>query len=274
MNYKINIFNKRTVLLLGVVTTSLFISCDDSLFRDDLPDANSKVDTVFPEANFDYTADQDNFRIINFTDLSSEASNYLWDFGGGETSSEQDPTYTFEAGEGIYPVTFTASDGNGETSSITLDVVVEDKLISAFECPDFLCDPRTPWAGSSGETSTYSASQSPVPPEGNGAAKLSSSSNFLDQTILVLPGRTYEITFWYVSKSSGTAAGTLLIEDADNEDEPDFVNEGIPLSANASNYQAISYRFETGVATENMRFNIEYAGTETRFSKISIEQIE
>ncbi|CAM4198596.1 PKD domain-containing protein [Zobellia nedashkovskayae] len=273
MNNKINIFSKKTLLLLGVVTTSLFVSCDDSLFRDDLPDANSKLDTVFPEANFDYTADQDDFKIINFTDLSSEASTYAWDFGGGETSAEQDPTYIFEAGEGTYPVTFTASDGNGISSSITIDVVVEDILISAFECADFNCDPRTPWGGGRG-TSTYSGSTSPVPPEGNGGAKISSDSQWLDQTILVLPGRTYEITFWYVSKQSGTAAGTLLIEDADNADEPAFLNEGIPLSTDASNYEPISYRVETGANTENMRFNIEYAGTEARFSKISIEQIE
>ncbi|WP_276167837.1 PKD domain-containing protein [Zobellia alginiliquefaciens] len=270
--YKENIFKKIKLLLLGIVTTGSFISCDDSLFRDDLPDANSKVDTVFPEANFDYTADQENFKVINFTDLSSEASTYAWDFGGGATSTEQDPTHTFD-GEGVYPVTFTASDGNNESSSITIDVVVEDKLVSAFECADFNCDPRTPWGGGRG-TSTYSGSSSPTPPEGNGGAKISSSSQFLDQTILVLPGRTYEITFWYVSKSSGTSAGTLLIEDADNPDEPAFLNQEIPLSSTASSYEPISFRVETGDATENMRFNIEYAGTESRFSKISIEQIE
>ncbi|MUH34748.1 PKD domain-containing protein [Zobellia amurskyensis] len=274
MNNKINIFSKISLLLLGIVTTSLFVGCDDSLFRDDLPDANSKVDTVFPEANFDYTADQEDFRKIYFTDLSSEASKYSWDFGGGATSTEQDPTYTFEAGEGTYPVTFIASDGNDESSSVTLDVVVTNELISAFECEDFLCDPRTPWGGGRG-TSTYSASGSPTPPEGNGGAKISSSSQFLDQTILVVADAEYEITFWYVSASSaGASAGRLLIEDADNASEPAFLDQDIPVTDQTSAYVSISYRVTTGAATENMRFNIEYAGTEARFSKISIDRIK
>ena len=263
-------------LLLGIFTVAFLVSCvGDGLFRDDLPDSNSKADTVFPEANFDYTADQEDFRIINFTDLSTEASKYLWDFGGGATSTERDPSYTFADGEGTYPVTLTASDGNDVSSSITIDVEVIDELVPVFECPDFLCSPRTPWAGDGSRgTSTYSGSSSPTPPEGNGGAKISSSSQFLDQTILVTSNTEYEITFWYVSASTnGTAAGRLLIEDADNASEPAFADEDIPLTDQTSAYVEISYRITTGADTENMRFNIEYAGTEARFSKISIDKI-
>ncbi|PCJ96066.1 MAG: hypothetical protein COA50_07750 [Flavobacteriaceae bacterium] len=273
MKNKVNIFSKMILLLLGIVSAGFIGSCDSDLFRDDLPDANSKIDTVFPDANFDYTADQEDFRIINFTDLSSEASTYAWDFGGGATSTEQDPTYMFEAGEGTYPVTFVASDGNNETSSITIDVEVVNELVSAFECADFNCDPRTPWGGGRG-TSTYSGSSSPTPPEGNGGAKIGSSSQFLDQTILVVADTEYEITFWYVSSSTaGASAGRLLIEDADNSDEPTFLDQDIPVTDQTGAYVSISYRIKTGAATENMRFNIEYAGTEARFSKISIDRI-
>jgi len=245
-------FRKLSVLLSGIMVAFAFASCVGSdAFRDDLPEAGSKVDTVFPSANFDYTADQDDFRIINFTDLSTEANTYSWDFGGGATSTDRDPSHTFP-GEGSFPVSLTASDANGETSSITLDVVVVDELVAAFQCVDFLCDPRTPWGGGRG-TSTFSGSGSPTPPEGNGGAKISSSSQFLDQTIRVVAGATYEIKFWYVSKTTGTAAGALLIEDGDTGD--DFLNEPIPLTSQS-----------TG-------FNIEYAGTECRYSKISIDRL-
>jgi len=271
MKNKANIFSKTKLLLLGIVVATFVVSCVGSdAFRDDLPETGSKPDTVFPEANFDYTASQDDFREINFLDLSSEANSYAWDFGGGATSTERDPQYTFAAGEGTYPVTLTASDSNGETSSITLDVIVVDELVAAFQCPDFLCDPRTPWGGGRG-TSTFSGSSSPTPPEGNGAAKISSSSQFLDQTIRVVAGADYEITFWYVSKTTGTAAGALLIEDADTGD--DFLNEDIPLTSQSTAYVEYSVRFSTGAATENMRFNIEYAGTECRYSKISIDRL-
>ncbi len=252
--------------------TAIFsVSCvGTDLFRDDLPDTGSKADTVFPEANFDYTADQDDFRVINFTDLSTEANTYTWDFGGGATSTDRDPTHTF-AGEGTFPVTLVASDANGETSSITLDVVVVDELVAAFQCPDFLCDPRTPWGGGRG-TSTYSASSSPTPPEGNGAAKISSSSQFLDQTIRVVAGAQYRITFWYVSKTTGSSAGQLLIEDGDTG--VDFLSEDVPLTSQSTAYVEYSVSFATGDDTENMRFNIEYDGTECRYSKISIERLD
>nr|WP_299073335.1 PKD domain-containing protein [uncultured Allomuricauda sp.] len=268
MKNQVKFFRKITLVLMIAIFAVSCVGTD--LFRDDLPDTGSKADTVFPEANFDYTADQDDFTILYFTDLSSEANTYLWDFGGGVTSTERDPSHTFE-GEGIFPVTLTASDSNGEISTITLDVEVVDELVAAFECPDFLCDPRTPWGGGRG-TSTYSGSSDPSPPEGNGGAKISSSSQFLDQTIRVVADAQYEIVFWYVSKSTGSSAGQLLIEDGDTGE--DFLSEDIPLSSSASAYEEYSVRFATGENTENMRFNIEYDGTECRYSKISIERID
>ena len=269
MKNKVTFFRKTTFLLLGLVIAS-FVSCVGSdTFRDDLADTGSKEDTVFPAANFDYTASQDDFTVINFTDLSSEANIYAWDFGGGATSTDRDPSHTF-AGEGTYPVTLVASDANGEVSTITIDVVVVDELVAAFECVDFLCDPRTPWGGGRG-TSTFSGSSSPTPPADNGAAKISSSSQFLDQTIRVVAGANYRITFWYVSKTTGTSAGQLLIEDVDTQDA--FLSEDVPLTSQSTAYVEYSVSFTTGADTENMRFNIEYDGTECRYSKISIERL-
>lgn len=129
MKNKMNIFSKTTMLLVIVITTGLFISCDPSLFRDDLPEANSKEDTVLPSSDFTYTPDADDFTKLLFTDLSSESTQYLWDFGGGATSTERDPSYTFAAGEGTYPVTLTVSDGNGASDSKTIQVVVEDLFV-------------------------------------------------------------------------------------------------------------------------------------------------
>ena len=269
---KINIYRKTTQLLFSLVAASFLVSCvGDELFRDALPDANSKPDTVLPSANFDYASDQEDFRIIFFTDLSNEANTYSWDFGGGATSDLKDPTHTFVA-EGSYPVTLTASDSNNESSSITINVAVVDELVPIFECPSFECSPRTPWAGDQrGGTSTFTGSSGPTPPDGATGAKLSSSSQYLDQTILVSSSTTYEITFWYVSTTGSANGGKLLIEDADNGD--DFKNEDIPASATAGQYYEISYRVTTGATTENMRFNIEYGGSECRYDLISIDKV-
>ena len=261
------------MLLVSVIVTISFVSCVGSEeFRPNLPDTGSKPDTVFPEASFDYTADQEDFRIIHFTDLSTEASKYAWDFGGGATSTDRDPSHTFAAGEGMYPVTLVASDGNDVASTITLDVAVVDELVPAFECPSFECSPRTPWAGDQrGGTSTFTGSAGPTPPDGGTGAKISSSSQYLDQTILVSPNTEYEIVFWHVSTPGSTNGGVLLIEDADTGD--DFVSENIPATSQSSAYEEISYRFTTGATTENLRFDIEFGGSECRYDLISIEKI-
>ena len=269
---KTNIYRKITLILVSVFTVSFFVSCvGDELFRDDLPDANSKPDTVLPTANFDYASDQEDFRKIFFTDLSSEANTYAWDFGGGVTSDLKDPTHTF-SGEGSFPVTLTASDSNNESSTVTINVEVVDELVPVFLCPSFECSPRTPWAGDQrGGTSTFTGSSGPTPPDGSTGAKLSSSAQYLDQTILVSSNTSYEIVFWHVSTTGSANGGKLLIEDADNGD--DFINEDIVASPTASAYVEVSYRFTTGATTENLRFNIEYGGSETRYDLVSIEKI-
>lgn len=272
MKNKVKVFHKKTLLLLSLLfTASIFVSCvDDELFRDDLPDANSKEDTVPPSANFSYASDQEDFRIVHFTNLSNESNAYSWDFGGGATSDQKDPTYKFDAGEGSYPVSLTASDSNNESSTITIDVAVVDELVPFFVCPSFECSPRTPWAGDGGETSTFTGSSGPTPPDGSTGAKISSSSQWLDQTILVSPDTTYEIIFWYVSTPGSTNGGSLLIQDADSGQN--FKDEDLPASATSGQYYEISYQFTTAATTEHLRFRMDYGGFECRYDLISIER--
>ena len=134
MKHKKNIFRKTRVLLFSLFITTFIVSCvGDELFREDLPDSNSKIDTVLPEANFSYSPDEDDFTLIHFQDLSSESNTYSWDFGTGDISTERDPSYTFADGEGTYPVTLTTGDSNGVMSSITINVLVVEP-----ELPDVL----------------------------------------------------------------------------------------------------------------------------------------
>ncbi|WP_142786378.1 PKD domain-containing protein [Changchengzhania lutea] len=129
MKNKVNIFHKTALLLFCIVTASFIFSCDDSLFRDDLPDANSQADNFLPTADFSYVPGERDFNTIQFNNLATESTTFLWDFGGGDTSTEQDPTYTFEGGEGTYPVTLTAGDANGASASTTLEVEVVDRFV-------------------------------------------------------------------------------------------------------------------------------------------------
>ncbi len=72
-----------------------------------------------PQVNFDYVATG---AIINFQNTSLDADSYLWNFGNGDSSTEVNPTYTYDQ-IGTYTVTLTASNSCGENSiSIELDV--------------------------------------------------------------------------------------------------------------------------------------------------------
>ena len=127
MKKNIVFFRKATLLYLAVFSLSLFIGCEKA-FEFEFPQAGSKIDTGLPKAYFSYIPDANDYRTIIFSDLSIESTRYLWDFGGGVTSTERDPSHTFP-GEGTYPVTLTASDENGASHTITKDVVVVDLFV-------------------------------------------------------------------------------------------------------------------------------------------------
>ncbi|MEM1218333.1 MAG: M36 family metallopeptidase, partial [Bacteroidota bacterium] len=73
-----------------------------------------------PEAFFEFTQAGAEF---NFTDLSTDAVSWFWEFGDGNFTDEQNPTY-FYAADGVYPVTLTVSNGTCEnTYSLTVEIV-------------------------------------------------------------------------------------------------------------------------------------------------------
>lgn len=99
-----------------------------------------------PVADFSY--DQPYFEWcepIDFYDDSTDADacdtlTYLWDFGDGSTSTEQNPTYTYSM-PGDYYVTLTVTDGYGASDDYTTMVIV-------FNMPpvaDFAYDPNDPY---------------------------------------------------------------------------------------------------------------------------------
>lgn len=79
---------------------------------------------------------------VTFDNNSVGATNYLWDFGTGDTSSAPAPTYTFP--EGLHTVTLIASRANGcnliDTAIMTIFVKHTDKPLLDLK-DTFLCDP-------------------------------------------------------------------------------------------------------------------------------------
>ncbi len=206
-NIKTNIFRKTTLWLLGIVAASFFVGCvGDDLFRDDLPDANSVEDTVPPEANFSYASALEDFRTINFNNLSTESTTFLWDFGGGDTSTEQDPTFTFEAGEGTYAVSLTSSDALGAESTITIDVMVVEGPFQPIILEPGFEDNTLPEGGGDGRDSWRNSdlggviqiTGSPVTFGDQGAKLPTPAGDRIGyQEITVEPDTNYDLRFYY-----------------------------------------------------------------------------
>ncbi len=203
MKNKFNFMDRATKLFFCLAIMAIALnSCQDS-FKYDLPDANSKVDTILPSANFSYASTLDDFKTIKFTNLSTESTTFAWDFGTG-TSSEQDPTFTFP-GEGTYPVTLTASDGRGESGTITIDVeVVEGPFQPIILEPGFE-DNTLPSGDGDGRDSwrnndlggVIQITGSPVTFGLQGAKLPSDQSRIGYQEIAVEPETNYDLRFWY-----------------------------------------------------------------------------
>ena len=71
---------------------------------------------------------------VQFQDLSVDASDWLWDFDDGETSTERNPTHTYTE-PGIYTVDLSYSNGCSSSREVenAITITVEDLLLADFE---------------------------------------------------------------------------------------------------------------------------------------------
>lgn len=72
-----------------------------------------------PNAQFTYGSNQN---VISFTNQSSSAISYEWNFGDGSSSSAINPTHSYNPG--TYTVTLTASNSCGQTDVYSMTIVV------------------------------------------------------------------------------------------------------------------------------------------------------
>ena len=107
----------------------------------------------------DFSAEIANL-MVSFNDASSDANNdiasWSWNFGDGNSSTEQSPVHTFAA-SGTYDVTLTVTDEGGRTGTKSMSVAVSDvsieaKLKRAYKSSLNNLRVDITWEGSSAET--------------------------------------------------------------------------------------------------------------------------
>jgi PKD repeat protein len=101
---------KLTTLLLLFILAGALTYCSK---KDALPPT--------PTASFTYTGAGLAPAMVSFTNTSTDATSYLWDFGDNGKSTDRSPTHTYNKA-GVYTVTLTAKGADG-SSSITTKTV-------------------------------------------------------------------------------------------------------------------------------------------------------
>ena len=82
-----------------------------------------------PTANFTFTGDNKPAPCeVSFSNSSTNATSYIWVFGDGSTSTEQNPKHTYVAG-GTFTVQLTAT-GEGGSNSTTKSVSIQNQPTS------------------------------------------------------------------------------------------------------------------------------------------------
>lgn len=92
--------------------------------------ANFIVVDAIPTANFSFGPQPTTIMdpAINFTDQSTGATQWEWDFGGLGSSFGQNPSFTFPA-VGNYDVTLTVTSAGGCIDSVTMAVFIGDEFL-------------------------------------------------------------------------------------------------------------------------------------------------
>lgn len=101
-------------------TYDVTLKTTNSLGSDSHTETSFVVVLGIPSPAFTKSA---NFNVLTFTNTSTNATSYVWDFGDGNTSTEASPTHTYANG-GQYMVTLTATNECGSRST-TIEITVQ-----------------------------------------------------------------------------------------------------------------------------------------------------
>ncbi len=278
----------KTSIAMLFVFVAVFVSCD---FIDELPEENSIADETPPTAFFTFTSGVaiETFTQVAFANQSNNATNYNWDFGDGNTSTEIDPKNTYP-GEGSYTVTLTIIDALNQTStySETIELIEPEEpeailptiLEAGFEdnsLPDGTGDGRDSWRISGGKI--FGITSSPVRTGSQGAKfnTTDADARVAYQELIVTPNTDYIISIYYTMKTSPVGGELRLailgnaISDASEAEAAIIASATGNNQTSSSTYERLTLSFNSG-ATDTIAIWIDSNNiAEARVDDVSIE---
>ncbi|MGB0880071.1 MAG: PKD domain-containing protein [Polaribacter sp.] len=284
-----NKYNKGILKTIGfsfiLVSMIAFSSCEDLV----LPEAGSIPDATPPSASFSASQGEgpaDEWKTYSFSNQSSSATSYTWNFGDGNSSTNFEPTNTY-SGEGTYTVTLTAKDNLGveSTSSETIEVVeppapaaiVPDILEASFE--DGMLDGGTGDGRDSWRNSDLGGviqiTSSPVQ-NGSQASKYPSGGDRIAyQELTISPNADYTLTYYYTMKTSPVGSITVSVLAGGGFTDPATIAgatiasfEGSDQSS-ANDYVKVDLQFNSG-NNSTVSIYVSNQGAECRIDDFSI----
>lgn len=220
---------------------------------------NISLQPVVP--NTDFIASQTNGcgGLIEFTDMSGSASSWLWNFGDGFTSTEQNPTHSF-SGSGTYTVELTTTNCAGtdtETKTNYLDIQVVTPPIPA-PIVNNACSPQSftlqasgsgnvVWFDSPTTTTTLATGNSYTTPILN-----SNATYYVASQEIAYSGQVGSTNN---NANGGYFTGNTyhyLVFDALS----DFTLESVTINANSSGNRTIDLRSSAGIVLQSVTVNV------------------
>lgn len=249
------LFNTRVLMVVAVFAALSLGACSDF----ELPEAGSQPDLTPPEAKFGAVTSPGDYLTINFANLSSSATDYKWDFGDGNTSTDKDASNTYPS-IGEYSVTLTASDKLGvESTTSQMVVVTEPAAITpiineaGFEDGSTACgtaaDGRDCWRISGGTIYGISSDAN----SGEQSAKFETASRRVGyQALTVTPNTKYTVSMYYSMKETtdqGIMRLSILgsgITDADEAEAAIIATVDGTTQEGSKTWNKLSLTFDTG----------------------------
>ncbi len=106
----------QVFLLIGTFVLFALTSCSKDDDEDPIAD---------PIASFQYEISEENFLQVNFMNFSQNAETYSWNFGDGNSSTEENPTHLYDE-TGTYEVVLTATNSEGVSRSFSETIELQD----------------------------------------------------------------------------------------------------------------------------------------------------